>query len=78
MNSLIAVVTLPVITNLAIACFDPPDGDALGLQFGKTLQVFAIVLIPVVLGMAVRQRATGFADRRDKPVRIASAVMPAL
>jgi BASS family bile acid:Na+ symporter len=77
-NSLIAVVTLPVITNLAIAYFDPPDGGSLGLQFGKTLQVFAIVLVPVVLGMVVRRRANGFADRMDKPVRIASAVVLAL
>jgi bile acid:Na+ symporter, BASS family len=77
-NSLIAVVTLPLITNLAIDYFDPADGGTLGLQFGKTLQVFAIVLVPVVLGMVVRQRATGFADRMDKPVRIASAVVLAL
>src|SRR5688572_19273764 len=74
-NSLVAVVTLPVITNLAIDFFDPEDGGTLGLQFGKTLQVFAIVLVPVVIGMLVRQRATGFADRMDKPVRIASAVV---
>jgi BASS family bile acid:Na+ symporter len=77
-NSLIAVVTLPVITNLAIAWFDPADGGSLGLQFGKTLQVFAVVLVPVALGMLVRQRATAFADRMDKPVRIASAVVLAL
>ncbi len=77
-NSLIAVVTLPVITNLAIAYFDPADGGSLGLQFGKTLQVFAVVLVPVALGMLVRQRATAFADRMDKPVRIASAVVLAL
>jgi BASS family bile acid:Na+ symporter len=77
-NSLIAVVTLPLITNLAIAYFDPSDGGSLGLQFGKTLQVFAIVLVPVALGMLVRNRATGFADRMDKPVRILSAVVLAL
>ena len=77
-NSLIAVVTLPVITNLAIAWFDPPDAGSLGLQFGKTVQVFAIVLVPVLLGMLVRSRATAFADRMDKPVRIASAVVLAL
>jgi bile acid:Na+ symporter, BASS family len=77
-NSLIAVVTLPVITNLAIAYFEPADGGSLGLQFGKTVQVFAVVLVPVVLGMLVRRRATAFADRMDKPVRIASAVVLAL
>jgi BASS family bile acid:Na+ symporter len=77
-NSLIAVVTLPLITNLAIDWFEPEDGGSLGLQFGKTLQVFAIVLVPVVIGTVVRQRATAFADRMDKPVRIASAVVLAL
>ena len=40
--------------------------------------VLVTVLVPVVLGMVVRQRATAFADRMDKPVRIASAVVLAL
>ena len=73
-NSVIAVVTLPVITNLAIWYFQPFD-DTLGLQWGKTLEVFAIVLLPVILGMVVRRLAPGFADRMDKPVRIASVVI---
>ena len=77
-NSLIAVVTLPVITNLAIQWFDPADAGSLGLQFGKTVQVFAVVLVPVAVGMLVRQRAPEFADRMDKPVRILSAVVLAL
>src|ERR687894_1265041 len=53
-NSLIAVVTLPVVVNLALSHFDPPGASGLGLQFGKTVQVFAIVLVPVALGMVVR------------------------
>jgi bile acid:Na+ symporter, BASS family len=77
-NSLIAVVTLPVITNVAIAYFEPADGGTLGLQFGKSLQVFAVVLVPVAIGMLVRQRAEAFARRMDKPVRILSAVVLAL
>ncbi|MCF6744850.1 bile acid:sodium symporter family protein [Blastococcus sp. KM273128] len=78
LNSVIAVVTLPVVTNLAIGWSDPPGAGSLGLQFGKTVQVFAIVLIPVALGMLVRRSAPGFADRSDKPVRILSAVVLAL
>jgi bile acid:Na+ symporter, BASS family len=77
-NSLVAVVTLPLITNLAIAYFDPADGGTLGLQLGKTAQVFAVVLVPVAIGMLVRRRAPGFAERMDKPVRILSAVVLAL
>lgn len=73
-NSVLAVFTLPLITNLAIAYFLPGD-DALGLQFAKTIEVFAIVLGPVVLGMLVRWWKPAFADRMDKPVRIASVII---
>src|SRR5690349_932964 len=44
-NSVLAVVTLPVIVNLSAAYF-LPDGRSLGLQFDKVVQVFAIVLVP--------------------------------
>jgi bile acid:Na+ symporter, BASS family len=73
-NSVIAVFTLPVITNLAILVFDPFD-DQLGLQWSKTLEVFAIVLVPVALGMVVRHFWAGFAKAMDKPVRIASVII---
>ena len=75
LNSVIAVVTLPLVVNLAVGAFDPIGADELGLQVAKTLQVFAIVLVPVALGMLVRRTRAAFADRADKPVRIASAVV---
>lgn len=75
-NSVIAVVTLPLIANLTIAYFDL--SDEVGLQFGKVVEVFAIVLLPVALGMVIRAKAPGFAARMDKPVRIASAVILAV
>ncbi|MGY1605546.1 bile acid:sodium symporter family protein [Geodermatophilus sp. SYSU D00700] len=77
-NSLLAVVTLPLVTNLAVAVFDPPGAGEIGLQFGKTVQVFVIVLVPVALGMLVRRWSPAFADRMDKPVRVLSAVVLAL
>jgi bile acid:Na+ symporter, BASS family len=73
-NSVIAVFTLPLIANLSIAYF-MPEGDQLGIQLAKALEVFAIVLIPVALGMLVRRWKPGFADAMDKPVRIASVVI---
>lgn len=72
-NSVIAAFTIPLITNFAINHFDA-DGE-LGLQLGKVLQVIAIVLIPVLIGMFVRSRAEAFAKRADKPVRIFSIVV---
>lgn len=73
-NSVIAVITLPVITNFAIMYFNPFD-DQLGLQWSKALEVFAIVLLPVALGMLVRRFWPKFADGMDRPVRIASVII---
>jgi BASS family bile acid:Na+ symporter len=72
-NSVLAAVTLPLITNLAIAHFDA-DGE-LGLQFAKVAQVIAIVLVPVAVGMVVRRRSESFAIAADRPVRIFSIVV---
>ena len=74
-NSVIAVVTLPVVVDLAIRWFRPDVGGAVGLQFDKTAQVFAVVLVPVVLGMLVRRWRPRFADAAERPVRILSAVV---
>ncbi|MFW5469493.1 bile acid:sodium symporter family protein [Knoellia sp. CPCC 206435] len=74
LNSVLAILTLPLIANLAISRF-LDEGDRIGLQFDKMLQVFAIVLVPVLVGMLVRHRSPGFAQRMDRPVRIASAVL---
>ncbi|MEI7056628.1 bile acid:sodium symporter family protein [Nocardioides sp. CCNWLW239] len=72
-NSVLAAVSIPLITNAAIGYFDA--GDTLGLQFGKVVQVIAIVLVPVGIGMFVRGRSETFAARADKPVRIFSIVV---
>jgi BASS family bile acid:Na+ symporter len=73
-NSVISVITLPIITNLAIAYFNPFD-DQLGMQWAKVLEVFAIVLVPVAIGMLVRRFWPSFAKAMDKPVRIASVII---
>jgi len=75
-NSVIAIVSLPVITNLAIAYYD--QGDTVSLQFSKVVEVFVIVLAPVALGMLARAKAPAFAASADKPVRIGSAVILAV
>ncbi|HEV7648887.1 MAG TPA: bile acid:sodium symporter family protein [Actinophytocola sp.] len=70
-NSVLAVVTLPLIVNLSIAGF--LDGeDSIGLQPAKLLQVFALVLVPVGIGMVVRRLAPDWAARMDRPVKAGS------
>ena len=73
-NSIVAVITLPVVVNLSLAYFDPGGGQV-GLQLKKTIEVFMIVLAPVALGMMVRGLRPAFAAAMDKPVRIASVVI---
>ncbi|HEX6872194.1 MAG TPA: bile acid:sodium symporter family protein [Micromonosporaceae bacterium] len=73
-NSVLALFTLPVIVNLSVAKFIGSD-TSIGLQFDKVLQVFALVLIPVAIGMAVRRRWPDFAIRMQRPVKIASVVV---
>jgi len=73
-NSVIAVVTLPIIVNFSLDYFMAAD-DQIGFQFGKSVEVFAIVLLPVAIGMIVRALRPAFARSMDKPVRIASVII---
>ena len=75
-NTVIAVVTLPVITGLAIAYYDRQDDVSMPLV--EIVKVFALILLPVGIGMLVNASAAGFARRMDKPVRIGSAVILAV
>lgn len=72
-NSVIAILTMPLIVNLSLAYFMSAD-QAIPLQFAKVVQVFAIVLCPVAIGMWLRSRFPGFAERMQKPVKIISAL----
>jgi BASS family bile acid:Na+ symporter len=72
-NSVLSLVTLPLIVNYSLEHF-MGEGRSIPLQFGKVMQVVAVVLIPVAIGMLVRSKRPAFADRLDKPVRIISAV----
>jgi BASS family bile acid:Na+ symporter len=72
-NSVIAVLTMPLIVNLSLGYFMEGD-QALPLQFTKVVQVFIIVLGPVAIGIWIRSRFAGFAARMEKPVKIISAL----
>lgn len=73
-NSVLALFTLPVIVNLSVAGFVGSD-TSIGLQFDKVIQVFAVVLIPIAIGMAVRARFTAFAVRMQSGVKVLSVVV---
>lgn len=68
-NSVIAAFTLPFIVNFSIQHF-MNDGQQISLQFSKILQVFAIIIIPVCIGMLIRHYAPNFTEKLNKPLRI--------
>jgi len=73
-NSVLSVITLPVVTGLAVAYFSG-GGAGAGLPAAKLLQIGAVVLAPVAIGMAVRKRWPTFAARMQGPVRVVSVVV---
>lgn len=72
-NSLLTLFTLPFIVNFAIGYF-LESGQVIPMQFKKVMEVFAIVLVPVTIGMLVRNRSNSIAQKLDKPVKILSAL----
>ncbi|MFW0795044.1 bile acid:sodium symporter family protein [Gordonia sp. CPCC 205515] len=73
-NSLLGLITLPIVINLALGHFLDSD-ESVDMQPAKLMQVFAAVLIPVAIGMVVRSRWPRFAERADRPVRVASILL---
>lgn len=73
-NSLLCLLTLPVILELSLAHF-MGAGNYVPPPVRKVLEVAVIILVPVLVGMAVRRRAPQFAARMDRPVRAFSLLV---
>jgi len=76
-NTVLSIVTLPIICNWAISTF-ANSGQVVPLQFAKLMEVIAIVLIPVFLGMLLRALKPSFAARSEKPMKVFSALVLAV
>jgi len=77
-TTVLSIVSMPLVANLAIGHFAPSGPGALPvvpLQFGKVLQVVAIVLIPVAIGMVVAARWSAFAARAERPFKLFSVAV---
>lgn len=74
-SSFITILTIPFIINISMLHF-LQEGQYVELKVLNTvIQVFAIVVIPVSIGMLVRRYKTEFANKMESPVRKASAVV---
>lgn len=76
-NTVLSIVTLPLISNWAIATF-AKTGQVVPIQTGKVIEVILIVLVPVLIGMWVRTWKPAFAARSEKPMKVFSAVVLAV
>ncbi|WP_349741459.1 bile acid:sodium symporter family protein [Roseateles cavernae] len=75
-NTLLSVLTMPLIANLALQHFI--GEGVVPLQTAKVAEVMAVVLLPVVVGMSVARWRPALAARLEKPFKIFSAVVLAL
>lgn len=76
-NSLLCLLTLPIVLDLSLSHFLGAD-QYVPPPHRKVIEVGAIILIPVALGMLVRARAEGFAIRAEKPIKIFSILVLAV
>src|ERR1700733_6473235 len=73
-NAVLSIFTLPAIVAFSMFWF-VGEGRFIPLQADKFLGVFALILIPTAIGVAIRHRFPALAQRLNKPVRIAAAVL---
>lgn len=73
-NSVLAMITIPIIVNLSMLHF-MEQGQSLPLQYQKVIELFMIVLGPVVLGMMLNAWRPKFSALMSKPVKLLSVVV---
>lgn len=74
-NSLITIITIPLITNFALAEFTS-EATAIDAPIDKIAgSLVVVVAIPLAIGMLIKRFASKIANKMYQPVRIASAVV---
>ena len=74
-NSLITIFTIPFVIDFALTQFLEADEMVQINKLQTVIQIFVIVIIPVSLGMALKSYKPVFADKMNKPVKIASGAV---
>ncbi|WP_245577745.1 bile acid:sodium symporter family protein [Gelidibacter mesophilus] len=74
--SIICVFTIPFILSYALAYFGSDTNVAIKLPILDTIiQIMGITIIPISIGMLIRRFKPSFAQRMEKPMRMASTVI---
>ena len=78
LTSIATIFTIPFIVNFGLEHF-ARTGENVQLDILKTIgKMFAIVILPMALGMLIKSKKPDFALRMDKPVRLISVILLAL
>ena len=73
-SSLLTILTIPFIINFGLEQF-MEEGKEIHLDVVKTIKtIVAITILPVSIGMLIRAKASSFAQKMDKPVKITSTI----
>jgi bile acid:Na+ symporter, BASS family len=73
LSSVLALISLPIIANLSMVLFNG-EGAAVYLRFGQVLQIFAIAIVPAMIGAFIQGRFPETALRLERPVKTLATV----
>lgn len=74
-NSLITIFTIPFVVDFALRQFLNANEMIQIDKLQTVIQIFAIVIIPVAIGMMIKRAKPVFADQMNTPVKIASGAV---
>lgn len=77
LNSILSIFSIAWIVNFSLAYFMKAEAY-IPMQFQKVLEVCAMIITPICVGMWVRYRFPDFALRMDRPVKLVSGLFLAL
>ena len=77
-NSLITIFTIPLIINFSFGYFENEMGSVEPPALDVFKSLIAVIAVPLTIGMLIKKKVSGFADKMEAPVRNASAILLAI
>ena len=74
-NSLITIFTIPFVIDYALNHFLDTDKMVEIYKSQTLIQIFIVVIIPVSIGMLIKRAKPNFAEKMNRPVKIASGAI---
>ena len=69
LSTVLAMFSLPIITNASLGLFYGEEASVY-LEIDEVLQIFAIAIVPALIGAFINRTNPGFARQLDRPVKL--------